>query len=241
MPTETPTAMMTEAPTVGPTFPPAPGNALCGCTDIPTKVVELVSPVTNRTWMDRNLGASRRATSQDDYFAYGCLFQWGRGLDGSASLNWTSSTTGMGMTGTVEGPVSKPFPACTDGEKFVTVANNQAPFDDFDWLDPQNNTLWGTGSLRDPCPTGYRVPSEEEWRQELEGIPDGNEAYAKLGLTFAGYRSYPTGGGVSIGEFGFYWSRTSFDRDAVMYISPGGSTVGIAERAFGFSVRCIKA
>ena len=199
--------------------------------------------------MDRNLGASRRATSQDDYFAYGCLFQWGRGLDGSASLNWTSSTTGMGMTGTVEGPVSKPFPACTDGEKFVTVANNQAPYDDFDWLDPQNNTLWGTGSLRDPCPTGYRVPSEEEWRQELEGIPDGNEAYAKLGLTYAA--SCLTGGRVLAAGQGYYWSRTSFDRDpiipnggsgsAVMYISPGGSTVGIVERAFGFSVRCIKA
>jgi hypothetical protein len=160
----------------------------------------------------------------------------------------------MGMTGTVEGPVSKPFPACTDGEKFVTVANNQAPFDDFDWLDTQNNTLWGTGSLRDPCPTGYRVPSEEEWRQELpEGIPNGNEAYAKLGLIYAGFRRYTTGGDLdAAGRLGNYWSRTTYpdpipnglNRSALMTITTGGSIFSVrifSDRAFGFSVRCIKA
>jgi hypothetical protein len=33
-------------------------------------------------WMDRNLGASRVATSSTDSEAYGDLYQWGRGTDG---------------------------------------------------------------------------------------------------------------------------------------------------------------
>ena len=75
---------------------------------------------------------------------------------------WKSSDTGFGVTGTAPGPVAEPFPACADNEKFVTVG--LLPYD---WLSPQNNTLWNTGSPLDPCPEGYQVPSEEEWRLEL--------------------------------------------------------------------------
>ena len=39
--------------------------------------------------MDRNLGASRAANAKNDYQAYGCLYQWGRGNDGHASITYT--------------------------------------------------------------------------------------------------------------------------------------------------------
>lgn len=39
--------------------------------------------------MDRNLGASRAATSAKDYEAYDICAEWGRGNDGSASITWT--------------------------------------------------------------------------------------------------------------------------------------------------------
>lgn len=47
-----------------------------------TKVVEVTNPATGKTWMDRNLGASRAATSPTDASSFGDLYQWGRGADG---------------------------------------------------------------------------------------------------------------------------------------------------------------
>ena len=57
---------------------------------------EVTSP-TGRVWLDRNLGASRVATSSTDSEAYGYLYQWGRLSDGhqnrSSSPNPTLSPT----------------------------------------------------------------------------------------------------------------------------------------------------
>ena len=41
----------------------------------PANMVE--NPLTGRTWIDRNLGASQVATSPTDTAAYGDLYQWG--------------------------------------------------------------------------------------------------------------------------------------------------------------------
>ena len=43
--------------------------------DTDTELVEVINPVTGRTWMDRNLGASRAATSITDEEAYGHYYQ----------------------------------------------------------------------------------------------------------------------------------------------------------------------
>ena len=59
--------------------------------DTQTKVVDVYSPKTGKTWMDRNLGASRAATSSKDSEAYGDLYQWGRAADGHQKRN--SATT----------------------------------------------------------------------------------------------------------------------------------------------------
>lgn len=50
--------------------------------DTETQVVDVINPTTGHTWMDRNLGASRAATSSTDTEAYGDLYQWGRAADG---------------------------------------------------------------------------------------------------------------------------------------------------------------
>jgi hypothetical protein len=52
------------------------------CNGTPTEIVEVCNPITGRVWMDRNLGASRVATSSTDEAAYGDLYQWGRFGDG---------------------------------------------------------------------------------------------------------------------------------------------------------------
>lgn len=51
----------------------------CNPENLETVVVEVTSPITNRKWMDRNLGASRKALSSSDDLAFGDLYQWGRG------------------------------------------------------------------------------------------------------------------------------------------------------------------
>ena len=63
------------------------------CDDTPTEVVEVLNPDTGKTWMDRNLGASRAATSKTDEQAYGDLYQWGRGADGHQCRNSNTTTT----------------------------------------------------------------------------------------------------------------------------------------------------
>jgi hypothetical protein len=46
------------------------------------QILKDVTSTTGKIWMDRNLGASRVATSVSDTLAYGDLYQWGRGTDG---------------------------------------------------------------------------------------------------------------------------------------------------------------
>lgn len=53
----------------------------------PTAIVDVSNPFTGDTWMDRNLGANRAATSFNDSESYGHLFQWGRFADGHQCVN----------------------------------------------------------------------------------------------------------------------------------------------------------
>jgi hypothetical protein len=61
--------------------------------DTETAVVDVVNPATGVTWMDRNLGASRAATSSTDADAYGDLYQWGRAADGHQKRTSSTRTT----------------------------------------------------------------------------------------------------------------------------------------------------
>ena len=107
------------------------------------------------------------------------------GLDGGASMVWSNSISGTEVTGTVGGLVSvPPFPACADNESFVTTTLCT------DWLFPTNSALWQTGSILDPCPVGYQVPSLDEWAAELPGISNICQAYDQLAVTAAGYRFF---------------------------------------------------
>jgi hypothetical protein len=46
-----------------------------------TSAQSVTNPVTGRTWMDKNLGASQVAISSTDSASFGHLYQWGRGSD----------------------------------------------------------------------------------------------------------------------------------------------------------------
>ena len=197
------------------------------CVSGPTAIVDIINPTTGETWMDRNLGASQVATSSTDAAAYGDLYQWGRPADGHQCR--TSNTTGTNATSDTPG----------HGD-FITETSSP-----FDWRVPQNDNLWqGVNGTNNPCPSGYRVPTEAELNAERLSWNTNNSAGAfgsPLKLPVAGYRYFSNGTLSSVGTGGYYWSSTvSGTYSRSLYFSSSNAGMGSSRRAVGFSVRCIK-
>lgn len=193
----------------------------------------VTNPETGETWMDRNLGASQVATSSTDDAAYGDLYQWGRATEGHESR--TSSNTSTNATTAVPNAGNS-----WDG-LFITEGSSPK-----DWLIPQDNTLWqGEGGTNNPCPSGFRIPTEAEWDAERASWGSQNAAGAfgsVLKLTVGGDRSRINGSIVNIGNSGYYWSSTVNVTNAcnLYFNSSSAYTNNCLVRAYGFSVRCIK-
>jgi uncharacterized protein (TIGR02145 family) len=187
----------------------------------------VTNPITGKIWMDRNLGASQVATSSTDADAYGDLYQWGRGTDGHEKR--TSGTTSTLATND------------TPGHGDFIVATNSP----YDWRSPQNDNLWqGVSGTNNPCPSGYRLPTEAEWEAERTSWSSNNSAgaYASpLKLPVAGYRKGSGGSLYGVGSLGGYWSST-VDGPGSHYLVFGSSAASIYNifRAYGISVRCLK-
>jgi len=190
-------------------------------------VGEVYNPTTGEIWMDRNLGASQVATSSTDANAYGDLYQWGRAADGHESR--TSGTTSTLSNTDTPGHAN-----------FITTSNSP-----FDWRSPQNDNLWqGVSCANNPCPSGYRLPTEAEWQAELDTWSSNDAAGAiasPLKLPMAGRREYNDGSLYNVGSFGYYWS-SNLDGAAsrhLLFLS-GKARMSELIRAYGASVRCIK-
>lgn len=204
----------------------------------PTPVVEVTSP-TGRIWMDRNLGATRVATSSTDTQAYGSLFQWGRSADGHQCFNRyagdgvTNSTTSSTLA-TSDQPGSA---------LFITASTSPT-----DWRSDNNNNRWNATSMaNNPCPTGFRVPYASEFENEITngGWSSSNAAGAfgsTLKLTMGGLRLATTAAGQNVGTQGSYWSSTisTTSSNELLFTSSSASSSSVASRASGRSVRCIK-
>jgi len=198
------------------------------CASAPTAVIEVTNPTTGKTWMDRNLGATQVAKSSTDADSYGDLYQWGRRSDGHQCRN--SATT-------------------------ITLSSNDIPeHGDFiiaqsepgDWRSPQNNNLWqGVNGINNPCPNGYRLPTETELDAERLSWDSNNAAGAfasPLKFPAPGIRNFSGGFLDNVGSHGYYWSSAvanSFSRYLSFYGSFAAAGGGLY-RASGASVRCIK-
>jgi N-acetylneuraminic acid mutarotase len=207
-----------------------PGTVFCN--GYATKVVELTNPITGKTWMDRNLGASQAATSSTDTLAYGDLYQWGRGADGHQCRNSATTNT----LSTTDQPGHGNF-----------IVSPNTPYD---WRSSQNDSLWqGVNGINNPCPSGYRVPTLNELIAERDTWIQNSGMRA-----FKSILKFPMSGGryandgllSNLGSDGFCWSSTG-TRDYygnilhnILYFNGGPDLIVMHYSAYGLSVRCIK-
>ena len=197
-------------------------NPLDGSVFLPPTTIATVTSLTGRVWLDRNLGADRVATSSADALAYGTYYQWGRPTDGHELVSSTTTTT---------------LASSTIPGHDLFIKTNSSPND---WLLTQDDTLWQSTN---PCPTGFRIPTETEWRTERDSWISNNAAGAfssVLKLPLAGYRHRQSGMLTDPGTTGRYWSSTTNGANVrrLSVTLTSGSIANIS-RAYGYSVRCI--
>jgi hypothetical protein len=188
--------------------------------------VTTVTSSTNQVWMDRNLGATRVATSSTDAASYGDLYQWGRGKDGHQ----------IRTSGTISILSNNDQP---NNPNFIL-----APSSPYDWRSGQNNNLWqGVNGINNPCPVGFRVPTSAELNAQLATFSTQDVAGAfnsVLKLPVAGYRVNNNGSLSGVGSYGGCWSSTVNGTSASNLFISSYTSMGAFNRADGFSVRYLK-
>ncbi len=147
----------------------------------------------DRCWLDRNLGASQVASALNHSESYGDLFQWGRLDDGHQDRK--SKNIMMAFSNS-DNPGHSNFIGVMDG----------------DWRSPKNNNLWqGVSGINNPCLSGWRLPTSDEWDIERLSWSSNNAEGAfgsPLKLTAAGVRYTGDQPLINASFNGSYWSST---------------------------------
>ncbi|MCX6307202.1 MAG: hypothetical protein NT040_19730 [Bacteroidetes bacterium] len=166
---------------------------------------------TPKCWITRNLGASQQATEVSD------------GTEASAGWYWQFNRK--------------------QGFQYISsrIPNST-------WINSISESLnWTTVS--DPCAielgTGWRIPTLTEWTNVIAGgsWTNWNGPYiSPLKLHAAGCLSYGDGSLLNRGSVGYYWSGLQGDATFGWYLSfsSGYNTMGSNQKAYGFSIRCLR-
>jgi uncharacterized protein (TIGR02145 family) len=199
-----------------------------------------VTTKTGKIWLDRNLGASRVATSATDVQAYGDYFNWGRPADGHEKMQINGTNADFtSVKSSTSVPTNSKFIKSTDGSN--------------DWLVTADNTLWtGANPANNPCPVGFRIPTESEFNAEAAKFTANNasgsfEANFGLRLTMPGVSNSSTLGPnawqIAPGNFGQYLTQTAYSDGRVKYFGVNSSNTWTDANYYKInaqSVRCIK-
>jgi len=201
-----------------------------------TVLIDYGGSIGERCWMDRNLGAEPMpfvpaddATGSSDTRLYGDLFQWGRLDDGHQEK--TSTTTSTLSVSDVPG----------HGEFIATSTSGSS-----DWRIDNNDNRWNADPQdNNPCPSGWRVPTEAELDAERQDWSPNTSivgAYSSALKWPLGGRRGGTGGAVSLmGDQARVWSSSVAGTQArCMVIQNNDAFMSSGARAVGMSVRCIR-
>ena len=202
--------------------------------------LKVLSPITGKIWLDRNLGALQSCTSYRDPDCTGDYFQWGRNADGHEKT--TSTTTNL-----------QAVSVDAIGSDFIlTDVNNSR-----DWANAvdENGSMrllnWAKIDGSSLCPVNFRVPTADELKFETYDVGISTEYKIKtnidaynsfLRLSTAGYRSEITGsvGRVTTGTLWVNSSRAFVNDSKRLIFSDDNTYIGSYYRASGNSVRCIE-
>ena len=216
-----------------------------------------VSPTAYKTFLCHNLGAD---TSTDPHTPQignqGAYIQWGKkgptpAANEDVRVTWLTAAN-VGSLGFASAPTVGSL-GFASGTWSQTAATNGS------WNVDEDNPVKIPAT--DPCPTGYRVPTRNEWvavnanntesrtgtfsnsatnyGAALHFGPDVNTKL--LTLPAAGARNSTNGALTNRGIFGYYWSSAEHGSNASsLYFNssrvfPANNFI----RANGFSVRCI--
>ena len=210
------------------------------------------------TMMDRNLGAT--SATPGDIGAFGLLYQWGRKdpFMGACATSGTTLAASTGSWNTVSSPSSMDY-----------AEENPTTFIKSNWKGgsvPGNgwHTSESVKGLHDPCPVGYRVPDGGDtgfWATVL-GTSSSTSTGTKWdstnigrhwtladGTTAAWYpavgnRKSDSGELYYVGSNGYYWSASPNPSIDIAYnmrfYSGSVYPADHSNRAYGYSVRCVK-
>ena len=183
-------------------------------------------------------------------YKYGKLYQWGRKYGQGYEGEFGDAIE----TVLSDGPVSRKTGESAENSNVFYVVEDSP----YDWLAPQDDYLWNSGSEAvpvktqyDPCPEGWRVPTETELHQvsrkyvhDQQGgcILYGNyrpiDGAPSLFLPYSGYRSaYKSSDCYARGDGGYYWSSHSIALNTWHYSSP---YITATRRRSALSVRCVQ-
>ena len=243
----------------------------------------------DKYWAPINVGATtaknKAATSGNITADCGKLFQWGRksGVDASGDPSILDDTVLNNCPVGIEGG-GLPDMSTWDGKHIITNPSNLDT--QYNWLlfvagqdNPEDGDmvtgawyqqLWNANegkadadvvkTATDPCPKGWRVPTQAEWiaigagqeaavsgttwdSSNLRLTVPGKESGKNLVLPAAGSR-YSDGASYGQGASGYYWSSSvpaaSTSASYVLFNSAGGLNTRANNRANGFSVRCVQ-
>ena len=213
--------------------------------------VAKVSATLWKEFLCHNLGADMSLDPHTPVVGLqGGYVQWGRrgpNTTGDSRVDWQ---TAANTTEFAAAPTAGNANAGTISGWNTTAAANNA------WL-----TAGGAKTAADPCPSGFRVPTQAQWAGVVanntaiytgawtnsntyygSSVSFGPNSTAKLlTLPAAGIRFNSDGSLGSRGSLGYYWSSTEISTNAYCLLFNSGSVTATlsTSRAYGFSVRCI--
>jgi hypothetical protein len=190
----------------------------------------VISPYTDKVWLDRNLGADQVCTSSTDSACYGDYYEWGRLTDGHEKTTSASTTI-------------QSSDIANAGTDFIGTSSMG------DWASVDKNgylrsVQWSKTDGTSICPTGFRVPSIDELIAEtttLTSDDDGINNFLKLpksGIRY--YNSLDAGNEIKLWSSTHYTDDSDFSPSLNVDVENGGGMNMSTWRTYGQPVRCIK-